>query len=82
LLDVQSALAWTGILGAIVLMAPNTHEILAKVPVVLEGPWEVAPLRRDLARLQEKWTPLLAAVAFGASVVSLTKATEFLYYRF
>jgi alginate O-acetyltransferase complex protein AlgI len=83
LLDVSTAVAWIAILGAIVLVAPNTHEILAKVPVVLDGSWEaVAPWWRDLDRFREKWGPVLASLAFGTSILSLTKATEFLYYRF
>jgi D-alanyl-lipoteichoic acid acyltransferase DltB (MBOAT superfamily) len=83
LLAVPETLVWIGLLGSIVLIMPNTHELLAKTPIVLEESWEaVAPWKQQVVRLHERWRPILTSVTLGISVLSITKAAQFLYYRF
>lgn len=81
LVDVPFSLAWVAGLGAVALFAPNTHEIMARHPVVLDEEWEDAP------KWTLRWSPrplgvVFASLAFSIALVFIPKAAQFIYYRF
>jgi alginate O-acetyltransferase complex protein AlgI len=83
LTDPATALVWLAGLGFITLAAPNTHEIMARCPVVLDEVWETS--KKWLGWLEwpkSQWGTVLAAAMFSTSVASITKAAQFIYYRF
>lgn len=82
-LDVSAASVWVVGLSAFILLLPNSNELLAETPLILRDSWDSdetwnAPFR---------WKPNLQGVVFSASILafsilSLTKAEDFIYYRF
>ncbi|WP_374562567.1 MBOAT family protein [Ideonella sp.] len=83
LLDASTVAGWLLALGGVALLAPNTHEIMERFPVVLKETWDAVP------RWQQRFTwhhgtlgTLFASVVFCSSAVLIPKAAQFIYYRF
>jgi len=83
LLQPSAVVGWLFALGSIALIAPNTHEIMERFPVVLKETWDAVP------RWQQRFTwqggalgTLFASVVFCSSAVLIPKAAQFIYYRF
>jgi alginate O-acetyltransferase complex protein AlgI len=72
-----TALAWIAALLAIVWLAPNTQQLLAKHEPALH---EVAPGRVSW-QPTARWA-LIVAVIFVLSVLHLSQITEFIYFQF
>lgn len=83
LLDPSIVLAWLLLLGAVVLLAPNTSEIMERFPVVLKETWDALPAWQE----RFKWHQgtrgaVLASLIFCVSAALIPKAAQFIYYRF
>ncbi len=83
LLDPAPALIWLTIASAFVLLLPNSNEILAKTPLILRDSWD----SDEPWKSRYYWAPNAWGIAFTATVLlvgilSLTKAEDFIYYRF
>lgn len=83
LLDPTSSLIWLAVGGAFVLLLPNSNEILAKTPLILRDSWD----SDEPWTSRYYWATDVRGIAFTATVLlvgilSLTKAEDFIYYRF
>ena len=83
LLDPWVVASWITALGAVVLLMPNSNQILDRYPVVLSETWD------KLAKWQEAMTwqygingTLVTSAIFSAAAVLIPKAAQFIYYRF
>ncbi len=83
LLTGSAPLIWALVLGIVVVVCPNTHEIMGKYPLVIKESWD------DLPKWPVKfqWSPSLfglgvSTLAFSLAIVFIPKASNFLYYRF
>ena len=83
LLEQATVVPWLIGLGAIVLLAPNTHEIMARHPVVLDEAWEPGPRWwRWLKWSYRDWGVVYASLVFCIALLSISKAANFIYYQF
>jgi len=82
LLDVPVVAAWLVALWAIVLVAPNTHEIMAKYSVVLEESWDdLPPWQRRFQWSPSSWGVAFTSTVFCVAITLIPKAADFIYYR-
>lgn len=83
LLEPATVLATVTLLGAVCLLAPNTHEILDAHPVVLPESWSLMPSwQQRFAWRAGHLGTLFAFTLFCVAAVLIPKASQFIYYRF
>src|SRR5437660_12485791 len=71
---------WIAALLPLVMLAPNTQEILGRFQPALNFPYTQAPTRLAW-RPSVAWAAMVAAVT-ACGLLALTRASEFLYYQF
>jgi hypothetical protein len=70
-------MAWLLGLGATVLFAPNTHEIMAKHPIALAEVWDdIGKWQQRLQWSNGEWGVVLSSGVFCSAVISITKAAQ------
>jgi D-alanyl-lipoteichoic acid acyltransferase DltB (MBOAT superfamily) len=77
----RGLVTWIVILLAVVWLAPNTQQIMAKFEPALLIPADMASAKRLAWRPNVAFALLTAAVAFAA-IVNLHRQSEFLYFQF
>jgi D-alanyl-lipoteichoic acid acyltransferase DltB (MBOAT superfamily) len=77
----RGLLSWIAVLLAIVWLAPNTQQIMARYDPALGIPAGSRPARW-LAWRPAAWAALATALALLAAVLNLQQASEFLYFQF
>ena len=77
----RSQLLWIAVLMAIAWFAPNTRQIMARAEAFIAD-HPIAPAAAPLAwGINRRWA-IASAVLLAASVSSMTRVSEFLYFQF
>jgi alginate O-acetyltransferase complex protein AlgI len=77
-----AALAWMVGLGAVALLAPNTQELMHRFPVSSDDIFVAGSGRWRLEWRDNAAGIVAAALTFCIAVLSITRASQFLYYQF
>ena len=77
-----AALPWIAALGAVALLAPNTQELMHRFPMSTDDVFIARGGRWRLEWRDNAAGIVAAALTFCIAVLSITRASQFLYYQF
>ena len=77
-----AALPWIVALGAIALFAPNTQELMHRFPISVDEVFVARGGRWRLEWRDDAAGTIAAALVFCIAALSITRASQFLYYQF
>jgi alginate O-acetyltransferase complex protein AlgI len=77
-----AALPWIAALGAVALLAPNTQELMHRFPISTDDVFVARGGRWRLEWRDNAAGIVAAALTFCIAVLSITRASQFLYYQF